>query len=128
MLTNPIVEVRGVSHSYAMKAETITAVDEDADVRFFRSDNSDLAGSLGVTFCNKWTQIPGICAGFHVVLNADLLTSTSYRQKTACHEVCHSVGLSHGPTYGGCMISGLSTINYYSSHHVDHINNYYQNK
>lgn len=101
---------------------------EDADVRFFRSDNSDLAGSLGVTFCNKWTQIPGICAGFHVVLNADLLTSTSYRQKTACHEVGHSVGLSHGPTYGGCMISGLSTINYYSSHHVDHINNYYQNK
>lgn len=101
---------------------------EDADVRFFKVNSAYIGNNLGLSYCNEWTNTPGICAGFHVLLNADFLTSTSYRQKTACHEVGHTVGLSHGQAYGGCMITGLSTLNYYSEHHVAHINNYYSNK
>jgi predicted Zn-dependent protease len=101
------------------------ACNDDADVTFFRVDSSIMGNNLGLSFCNKWTHISGVCAGAYVLLNSDYLVNTSYRHKTACHEVGHTVGLTHGSAYGGCMISGLSTLNTYSTHHVNHINSYY---
>ncbi len=76
---------------------------------------------LGSTQCLALDSV-GRCNQSRVLLNQDLLTTAATRQKTACHEIGHTAGLSHGSTYGGCMISGLSTNITYSSHHVAHIN------
>ena len=51
MLASPIVEVRGVSHSYAMKAETITAVDEVS----FVISSGEYVALMGPSGCGKTT-------------------------------------------------------------------------
>lgn len=51
MLTNPIVEVRGVSHSYPMKAETITAVNQVS----FEVSSGEYIALMGPSGCGKTT-------------------------------------------------------------------------
>lgn len=63
-----------------------------------------------------------VCDRGSLVLNTALLGDPAQRRKTLCHEIGHAAGLSHGSTYGGCMVSGSSTASTYSSHHVAHIN------
>jgi hypothetical protein len=51
--------------------------------------------------------------------------------KTACHELGHSVGLTHGSDYEDCMISGEipgTAIKWhqYGPHHLNHINDWFK--
>lgn len=41
------------------------------------------------------------CGAARIRLNTDLLDTFSRRMKTSCHEVGHSVGLTHTSAYGG---------------------------
>jgi len=123
---NPLtLAMTNLDNQSQMTIGTQYSCNSDADIRFSKVDSSILLGILGSYRCTSWTQVYGVCAGSSIQLNSDLLTSTSFRQKTACHEIGHSVGLTHGASYGGCMISGFSTINFYSSHHISHINSHY---
>jgi hypothetical protein len=65
----------------------------------------------------------GQCVRARIRLNPNLLTNTTNRVKTACHEIGHSGGLTHGGTTD-CMRSGAVTSGYttYNSHHVNHLN------
>lgn len=58
MLTNPIVEVRGVSHSYPMKAETITAV----NLVSFEVNSGEYIALMGPSGCGK-TTLMSLLAG-----------------------------------------------------------------
>lgn len=92
------------------------------DAIFSLSNSSSMgAGVRGSTQCTAFTG-GGRCETAQIKLNTQLLTDYTQRRKTACHELGHSVGLSHGSTYGGCMVSGVSSNSTYSSHHVSHIN------
>lgn len=64
----------------------------------------------------------GQCVRARIRLNPNLLTDTANRIKTACHEIGHSGGLTHGATTG-CMINGAITSGYstYNAHHVEHL-------
>jgi hypothetical protein len=72
----------------------------------------------------------GRCEQARLRLNPNLLTDTSNRRKTACHELGHSVGLTHGTfnvdndRYTDCMRSGLVDNDdawwVYDDHHVKH--------
>lgn len=75
----------------------------------------------GVTICTKKVSLQ-VCDQGSLVLNTGLLQDTAQRRKTLCHEIGHFAGLTHGSTYGGCMVSGTSTNNTYAAHHVAHIN------
>jgi hypothetical protein len=61
----------------------------------------------------------GQCVRARIRMNPNLLTDTTDRVKTACHEIGHSEGLTHGGTTD-CMrnASGYAT---YDAHHVDHL-------
>jgi hypothetical protein len=100
------------------------ACNTDADVRFIKYNDTSQGAPLGLYTCIKFTIDGSRCAGSFVFLNEAKLTSTTLRQKTACHEVGHSVGLTHhyDGQYGGCMLSGYYYEHFYSSHHVAHIN------
>lgn len=84
-------------------------------------------GTLGAALCTRsllgWGN--GVCDQGSLIINTSLLTTPSTIRKTLCHEIGHFAGLHHGPAYGGCMISGLSTQSTYSAHHVAHINAQY---
>lgn len=71
------------------------ACNTDADVRFIKYNDTSKDAPLGQYTCIKFTIDGARCAGSYVYLNEAKLTSTTLRQKTACHEVGHSVGLTH---------------------------------
>ena len=100
------------------------ACNTDADVRFIKYTDTSQDAPLGQYACIKFTIDGTRCAGSYVFLNEAKLTSTTLRQKTTCHEVGHSVGLTHhyDGQYGGCMLSGYFYDHFYSTHHVAHIN------
>ncbi|GAA2390079.1 matrixin family metalloprotease [Nonomuraea africana] len=54
----------------------------------------------------------------------DWMTTTK-RQALACHEVGHTVGLSHSSESSSCLRTGAHTTIKYSSHDVAHINGRY---
>jgi hypothetical protein len=62
----------------------------------------------------------GECETAHVAINFGNMTSWADWKQTACHEVGHSVGLTHG-NYD-CMDTD-ETKQQYSDHHVYHVNN-----
>ena len=77
----------------------------------------------GLLLCTK--KVSGkvyTCDQASLVLNTSLLPDYTQRRKTLCHEIGHAVGLTHGSTYGGCMVSGTSSNITYATHHVNHIN------
>ena len=61
------------------------------------------------------------CNSARVRMNPNQLDSLAQARKTACHEIGHSVGPTHGNTTD-CLISGWSTLSTYNQHHTDHIN------
>lgn len=109
-----------VSDSY------VSVCTSDTDAQFNLSSSSQMgSNTLGSYSCLVNPTSTNRCGAARIRLNTDLLTDYHYRRKTSCHEVGHSVGLQHGPTYGGCMVSGYANYSTYSSHHVNHINSKY---
>ena len=85
----------------------------------------------GSTFCENYDTY---CDQYYVQIDLNYIIQSSEPddeniKKTMCHELGHSVGLSHGSTYGGCMVSGAVngdvTWRRYSSHHKGHINGWF---
>lgn len=72
-------------------------------------------------------RIGNVCTRARVQLNTTHLTNTVNRLKTTCHEIGHSVGMTHGGT-SDCMRNGAVTTSTqtYNSHHVNHVNSYFQ--
>lgn len=104
----------------------VSVCDSATDVQFHLSTSSSMgAGVLGIYNCLVTVTSANRCGAARIRLNTDLLDTFSRRMKTSCHEVGHSVGLTHTSAYGGCMVSGYSNNNTYSSHHVNHINSKY---
>lgn len=99
------------------------------DVRW---DNNDLdPGVRGQTSCAERAPETGYCDRFQVVLDLAQLNhgdnDEQDQDKTACHELGHSVGLGHHDDGGDCMRNGERPDNddkweHYSPHHEDHIN------
>ena len=97
--------------------------------------DADLAGERrGESFCVTWITYGEICNSADVRLDPvklnegddDNLDTT----KTACHEVGHTVGLTHSSSGDDCMRSGeMPSTNVqwrrYNQHHVGHINGRY---
>jgi hypothetical protein len=100
----------------------------DTDALFVVRNGPELTGIRGSTQCLKMTKIQGICAGSLITLNSDILTDYVSRRKTSCHELGHTVGLTHSWTSDDCMISGASSNVLLNLHHANHINNYYAGK
>lgn len=84
--------------------------------------NATLGSSTLGDYTCLTKQPTGRCNQARVRLNSDLLSTASNKQKTACHEIGHSTGMAHGPSYGGCMVSGYSNTIVYSAHHIAHVN------
>lgn len=90
---------------------------------------AELSGTTrGTTRCEDFDTY---CDQYYVKIDYNYIIESSDPDgenvsKTICHELGHTVGLSHGSTYGGCMVSGevSGDLSYrrYSSHHVGHIN------
>lgn len=98
------------------------------DAQFHVSGNSEMgSGFRGYTACllSQTDNINHVCGGALIFLNADILTSYGQRRKTICHETGHSVGLMHGSVASDCMVSGSSTLDFYNSHHLAHVNSAY---
>ena len=64
------------------------------------------------------------CGKARVYMNPDNLVDQHNKEKTACHEVGHSGGLSHADDAGDCMITGFVSQGHrtYTDHHVAHLN------
>ena len=95
------------------------------DAQFRVLSNAEMGSQTrGATQCmdNQLDPISHICGGASIFLKSSLLTSYGQRRKTICHEVGHSVGLTHSLTTTDCMISGSSTVDWYGTHHLAHIN------
>ena len=103
--------------------------DSSIDIWYDVYDSKILGSDIrGRTFCRVAVTASGVCGSFAVQLNSDLLNTYMSRRKTACHEVGHSVGLSHSSyltSTSDCMISGDYTFTFLNTHHVDHINSRY---
>jgi len=89
------------------------------------------AGVRGQMSCAGW-YTNGRCWSYDIDLDFTELDQSSLdwedRQKTACHELGHTLSISHNTTdgAGSCMISGEipnANLQYrrYSSHHISHI-------
>lgn len=66
-----------------------------------------------------------VCDNANVTISSNTGTlPVAERRKTMCHELGHSTGATHHSDAGwGCMISGTSTSQVYSTHTKDHMNN-----
>jgi hypothetical protein len=81
----------------------------------------------GYTGCVRWSdQSRRICDSSDSLLNLDIAGDMHQLAKTSCHELGHTVGISHGGSTD-CMLNGTapagSQYERYNQHHVDHINN-----
>lgn len=93
-------------------------------------DTVDLSGSLrGRAYCEDFDN--GNCDQFYAELDLDEISEGSNDDidttKTACHELGHTVGLTHHSAGHGCMISGEipgTDVDWrrYVAHHKGHIN------
>jgi len=93
---------------------------------WYKVENLDYlgVGVRGFSACRLWTDIANTCDSFWLRIDSDLPTYTQ-RRKTSCHEVGHTVGLSHASAGDDCMISGNYGYLGYNAHHVAHINSKY---
>lgn len=86
--------------------------------------NSSIS-ARGDYVCNAFNS-SGYCSRATIRLNPSLLTDNQNRNKTACHEIGHSVGLQHGNSKTDCMINGAVSSGTqwitYNSHHISHAN------
>jgi pregnancy-associated plasma protein-A len=105
----------------AMSRLFVATCTTSTDVRFELMSGNN--GFLGDYFCEY--LIGNVCYRARIRLNTTYLTDNLNRRATACHEIGHSVGLTHGGTTD-CMKSGFNTVenSKYNSHHVSHINAY----
>ncbi len=92
------------------------------DVKF--DDDLMNPGFLGFYQCQGFTS--GECEKADITMNAGLLTTVPLYRATLCHELGHSLGLSH--TTDDCMASGfqngwVAPWDWYSPHHATHIEN-----
>ena len=93
-------------------------------------DTANLSGSRrGTSWCEDWDN--GLCDQSYVELDVAELNVGSNDEldttKTACHELGHTVGLTHHSSGYGCMLSGeipSTDLQWrrYVAHHKDHIN------
>jgi hypothetical protein len=102
------------------------------DIYFF--DANLPAGVRGSTRCVTWKTYGVVCDSFDIEIDPAEINIGSDDEadttKTLCHEVGHSVGLSHLAPQDDCMISGempstAAQWRKYSAHHVSHINGRY---
>lgn len=124
----------------ALHNGTDTEVNYDSTCKYSGSGETDVVwfqtnlpyGKRGTTFCEDFDG--SHCDQFYIDIDLAEINVGSYDEydeaKTTCHELGHSVGLTHGSTYGGCMVSGEvpgTSVQYrrYSPHHVWHINNWF---
>lgn len=114
-----------------MTADFWGACDTTVDVKWLDANLPD--GYRGQYECISLNTSTLICTASKVTLDPDELNigtgDHEDKQKTACHEVGHSVGLQHGDTKPDCMRNGeipdlsVQWRRYGSGHHIpDHIN------
>lgn len=103
--------------------------ENQTDVVWF-SSNGLPNGVRGRFQCMRFNQSTGYCDRNHVILDLAEINeggNDGYDQsKTACHELGHTAGLTHGGSID-CMLSGerpstAAQYQNYSPHHKDHIN------
>lgn len=109
---------------------------ENVDV-YFRADL--VVGGWAKTSCQDPVDTSHWCNHNHVIFDTeemvDTLDSDAFLKKAACHEIGHSVGLTHpsadnhgvseSSDYFGCMRPGVSTYPYLGAHGASHIDAYY---
>lgn len=86
------------------------------------------SGVSGSTYCEDFDRY---CDQYYLTLDRGQINVGSYDEidetQTACHELGHSAGLSHGGNSADCMINSASTpptaLQYrrYGGHHRDHL-------
>lgn len=127
--------------SYAMQTSLDAATDmEDLYLATCGATTTDVffldanlpPGWRGSYGCVVWVSAPTVCDSADVTLDpAEINVGSNDEEdttKSACHEVGHSVGLTHHDSpYDDCMLKGEipnTNVQYrsYSAHHVGHIN------
>lgn len=92
-------------------------------------EQAPISGAWGTFVCTTFLG-DGTCDQATVVLATALgFQSAANQQHTACHEVGHTVGLTHHPTNSpwACMRSGLLTDITFNAHQVNHMNGSFGN-
>jgi hypothetical protein len=104
-----------------------SACDSIIDIDFQPISSTTIRGDYICNYFNgAFTNGHAECENSRVRINStSLLGDALNRQKTACHEIGHSAGLSHDTGNDDCMISGPVTSGHttYNAHHVGHLNN-----
>ena len=90
------------------------------DVVGVRLSSTTMFDDRGQYVCRSYART-NVCDNGDARVNMDYANTYATRRKTFCHEVGHSMGLTHTDAYGGCMVSGYSTVTSLSSHHVSHL-------
>lgn len=93
------------------------ACDTNTDVLMSSSTSISARGEY---LCLRF-ESGNTCNSARVRMTPNQLSSLAQARKTACHEIGHSVGLTHG-NITDCLISGSTTLSTYNQHHTDHIN------
>lgn len=107
--------------------------DHTVDVKF--GIDTSVSGVRGYYECNEYLTdgVGGtLCGGASVYYNPPEINNNDRpelnREKTACHEVGHSGGLTHHASpYSDCLVNGEVASGHrdYNEHHVEHLNNNY---
>lgn len=90
------------------------------------------SGVSGQTYCEDFD---GHCDQYYLTLDRGEINRGSHDEideaQTACHELGHSGGLTHGGSSADCMINSGATpptaVRYrrYGGHHTNHLNNWF---
>ncbi len=121
--------------SVEFKANCKMSGDGETDVVWF--DANLPSGTRGMAFCEDYDG--DVCDQYYVSLDPDEINIGTEDEadttKTSCHELGHTVGLTHGSgggdgTVDDCLYSGErpnNNIQYerYSTHHKGHINDWF---
>lgn len=104
-----------------------TSSTTETDVRWLQGN---LNGPTGTAPCANYSTTSGHCDRYDVTIDMGAVNDGGHDEKdqtqTACHELGHTVGLSHSPI--DCMMSGEPDLDnplyfrYGPHHREDHIN------